>query len=561
MYFKFFKLKKDELGNYKLAFIFTIITLFFIGYLIHKFVPNELDTDFILKTYSLGIENFVAEQSEKFQYIILTIGFPILFILFSKLTEKFNFAIKENCMWILLFLLLFYVCKVQKFYEAYSIISLNIVLYICTSIFIIYILKDYNKYRYKRDKRAFNAFLTITPIVVILILSILSVNNMYMHSTFEIHHVNAYYYPISKINSGLTPGVDFNCIYGFYGYFFSIIIKLLSFTGIESIKIFALIISILIFLIYIFIYIFILRVIKNRIISFLTFFAVLFSGLIYNIILSNGDYLQYTPHRMFFPSIYLFLISIYFNKNNDEKKKFNLIIYGILSLGVLWNIETGIVVLFTHFLLNIYEILLEYQINDKKTYVKISHNVVYVILSLFLSLLILESITFIRTGHIINIIDLFSSQIVFYGSGFYMLKMNLFDFWLILVSVYCIALFKSLKKLKFMKFKDNYPDDEKYMTYFILSILGMGIFSYYQGRSHASILPLVIYPAVIVLGIFLEQLYLINIKEYIIKIKRTCLLLLLLSISLSGFYFLLPNSPLWEFYDKNSTPLERFLKL
>lgn len=62
--------------------------------------------------------------------------------------------------------------------------------------------------------------------------------------------------------------------------------------------------------------------------------------------------------------------------------------------------------------------------------------------------------------------------------------------------------------------------------FFFLSILGIGLFSYYQGRSHDLNLPTVAYPAVIIFAIYLDTL-IEQVKLYSLKADKICLVGLL----------------------------------
>ena len=85
--------KSKERLQLQLAFIITVISILIIGSLL-SFFPNELDVDYIDEKFIQPNSQFVAEKSELLQYIILTVSFPILFIIYFFLMK--NIKYKEN---------------------------------------------------------------------------------------------------------------------------------------------------------------------------------------------------------------------------------------------------------------------------------------------------------------------------------------------------------------------------------------------------------------------------------------------------------------------------------
>lgn len=70
-------------------------------------------------------------------------------------------------------------------------------------------------------------------------------------------------------------------------------------------------------------------------------------------------YPQAYPHRLFFPSI-IMLLGTYVIKNNEKKQNMFLIFgYIISALGIIWNSETGIIVLISWFSLHMYLVLFQ----------------------------------------------------------------------------------------------------------------------------------------------------------------------------------------------------------
>ncbi|MBR6034099.1 MAG: hypothetical protein IKP28_05150 [Clostridia bacterium] len=109
-----------------------------------------------------------------------------------------------------------------------------------------------------------------------------------------------------------------------------------------------------------------------------------------------------------------------------------------------------------------------------------------------------------------------------------MIKMELFAPWILVIILYATCLAISLKRLR-MYDKNNTADFEKNVPLFVLTILGMGIFHYYQGRSHWETLSAVLYPAIMLITIIVDRnLIDNNWKKNITKVFFPLLLTILL---------------------------------
>ena len=530
---------KDNEINKLFFFIAYFITLYisiFLGYLLLK-IPDKLDIDYIKKTYIPDIGNFVAEKSEFICYVVLTITFPLIFlVLYSLLRKKFNnikikrIKIINKVIFIIsviiLTLLLIYGCWYYSSYTSVGlVIKCHLIMYILFVIFVIFFLFKYEEYKKIRY------FLIFIVFVFIIWISSLFITHDFSQNGYVLHHFDAYYYPIVKIQNGLTPLVDFNSLYGNYSYVFAFI---LSFFSTDKMYIFSILCSLLIFISFGLFSFFSYKSINNKIIWFLIVGFYLFEC--NTIILYNYgfQYLQYIPHRIIFPMILLCYIWYYLDKKS-EKIIYKVIGFIISSLALFWNFETGIFVLATWFLFLLYEILYYYKLSEFKLYKKDLKKIGLLLLFsivFYCSLIII--ITFIRTGKLLSLVDLIYGISIFSGNGFFMERMNLLHPWIVVVILYSVGITIAISHLRmFKKDNNNFRIDA---LYFVLSILGIGIFSYYQGRSVIMYFLFVIYPVIILLGMFLDNIA--------IKYKKVIILpiIILLSIpTFSVYYFLVSD--------------------
>jgi hypothetical protein len=104
---------------------------------------------------------------------------------------------------------------------------------------------------------------------------------------------------------------------------------------------------------------------------------------------------------------------------------------------------------------------------------------------------------FLRSGRWINLEDVIRYQTVFYRHGFMMLPMKIIELWVPLITLYVVVIFSCMRHL----WRGNVTP--RVSLRFCVSLLGCGVFTYFQGRSHIKVLVGVVYPAVILSGLLL----------------------------------------------------------
>lgn len=571
------ELSKERIYRY-LSYVLTLIIIIIFGYILNK-IPNILDEEHIRQTYINKMSDFVAERSEFLQYAVLTVMFPILYLLFSKIVTMLGNKLESK-------INLNYEKVLRIILVVFSIIAILIV---CM---VLYNNIDYIKGLIKQGNLEFMIFIIILGLIALylykntkghiiiytlIIISILGIAYLYVTPKYEISrdvlmHVDAYYAPILKIISGLTPGIDFNSIYGYYGYFFA---PILSIFNTHRILIFSIMMAGLMAGVLFGIAFVLNKFIKNKFVLLITVFAIFFTCILYRFMTSSGIYMQYSPHRMIFPVMILVYLTFYLSKINSSKKMlYKIIGFIISSFAMFWNLETGIVTLGVWTLTLIYESLYFNPIFCKKTLKNISSTLILALSSVLLYFTILNVVTVIRTGVLINPKDIIWSQTLFAKDGFYMLKMRLWDPWLLLVIMYSLCLAKSLGKVKFTQKEIAHVElgKEEFnlnIILFALSILGMGVFSYYQGRSHSQVFLITLYPGIMLLGLILDYL-MGRVKDIdkslkcvrIVFVNIIAIALLSTSALAINMYFFDKDVQNWKDknYLKENSNLEPFLK-
>lgn len=547
----------------QISYFLTTYCLIIIGSLLAR-IPNVLNMDQIKSIYYCDYLGFTSETSEKLQYIVLTISFPLLYLFFNRIISRWKMKSDGKVLWsifsslfaVAILALIYYVNTCDPTFLQISIIMAKPLLFFILLPLCLFSIQSYQSL-YPPIKKVTNILLHATPIIMILILCYLYINPTFQTNYYLAYHADAYYNPVLKISSGLTLGVDFNSLYGYYPYFYSAILFLMGNTNnlLHFSIIVASLLAVTLFCLYRAIYTFI----QSRLIACLTFISVLFSLLIYSFISHASPYLQYVPHRVLFPAIFLYYFSIYIKtKNVKTKRLLRYVGFVIASLGILWNFDSGIMVFATQFLMLGYELLYCHKGPIKVLFYEILKIVLMACGSVVLSAIIINTITYIRSDQIIQLRDFLAAQLLFLGSGWGMIRMTLFHPWMLLVIVYSLALGKALTAL-LHRDKDNGTLNEKAIVLFVLPIFGIGLFSYYQGRSHDDLFVLTLYLGLVLLGIYVDSCYSVTAEPSSTALSQKSnynlnaliATIMLCAIALTSIYYFVTSDGIWVYWNKD----------
>jgi hypothetical protein len=162
--------------------------------------------------------------------------------------------------------------------------------------------------------------------------------------------------------------------------------------------------------------------------------------------------------------------------------------------AVLWNLDTGLVVLLS------WVLILFYIEIAQRNYLKLIRHALVTVLILAVGSVMFVLYMKLRYHAFPDLSTYFKYQKIFYQTGFYMLPMPVIHPWNLLVVIYTsgLAYAISLAIHGELSVKGGIS--------FFLSILGIGLFSYYQGRSASTNLAFVAYPAIMLLVIYADSL-------------------------------------------------------
>jgi hypothetical protein len=198
----------------------------------------------------------------------------------------------------------------------------------------------------------------------------------------------------------------------------------------------------------------------------------------------------YTSARLFLVPVALLAAATYFRRPAIWSYALTTI---LAALSSIWNLDTGIV-----FCLSWLATLLALAIVAHKWRDAFRH---ILIQGLAITATWTGFLLFLRAASGVwpDVSLLFYFQTLVVNGGYFCLRMIFPDMWVFIASLYIIGLVATLTGFARNKGGSTVP------TVLLLSMLGIGIFSYFMGRSAPSNLVAVAYPAVILAGVFCAQ--------------------------------------------------------
>lgn len=492
---------------------FTYLLIWF-----HKLLPQStmLSIDLIIESYRDGV---IPEPAEKFVFIILAMFVPILsfvsvaILATGKATEYFNkIIIRYNFIIFLPFVFAFMLFSplvgssfLATIFSGY--IDARSISF-CFSMALFYCIWIVSKIKLglTLSKHSINiiVWMILISSVILNILSwrvagINSVNEDFAWST----HADPIFYVLSEVVSGKTLLVDLPSQYGMWpemlAPFFRITkLSVLSLTSLFAI--FQLIsLSALFYVFFKFVRISSLIVMGGLALIVVTFGTfILYSG-------GVEYYFQYWPIRFFWPAVSVLV----FCWISQKKTIFRSTLMSILgSISFLWNFDSGIFVILSYgaFLvarLFVLVVHVHFFGKDNKDSWSMRHYIYAIAIHIGIPVVIIAAffgVLILKSGELLNFSWLFKYQKIFYGLGFGMLPMpRQIHPWISILGVYLVGVLVSLNS-----WLQN-SARKRMDTIFYLSMLGVGLFIYYQGRSHDFNLIAVCWPAVMIALILTDE--------------------------------------------------------
>lgn len=334
---------------------------------------------------------------------------------------------------------------------------------------------------------------TVISALVVLIVALFALNLFTRDSyTGWYEHFNAAYYAVAQVFNGASLLVDFTNQYGLYPHFLEPIFRIIGL----DVTHYAVVMALLVAFSYGLLLYFANKVIENKVLLFVGFVALVHLRFFFLGFFASYDlYFQYTPIRFLFPCLLLVLASLYFKK---KSRTLYYVGFGVASVSVLWNIDSGFVVFFTWLASVIFDEAFHFE--ARSFFWKAARHVLVALLSLAIVVGLFGLYIFLRSGQFPHFGQFLKYQTIFYFTGFYMMNTPVFNAWNLVILAYACGLLVAVRSL--LKGADTHLN----RMVFVLSLLGVGLFSYYQGRSHDYVEFAVCYPAVLLMLLFIDNL-------------------------------------------------------
>ena len=290
--------------------------------------------------------------------------------------------------------------------------------------------------------------------------------------TYEnMYNFNAVYYSMSQVYSGAPLLVNgFTNTYGLYPHFLNIIFQI---TGLSTYS-FSVVMAILIGVAFALNFYCMKQMVNNRVILFLGAVAVLYFPFVeFKLVQPFDCNFSAYPIRYIIPSSLLFLAVSYLRKPTKIRYWYT---SAIMALFVLWNPEAGILCYLAWFAMNVYRdcFNVEKKVNLKRLLMHIAVAATMIV-CVFVCYQFMVRLVYGRSP---DMSALFETMTLFGKIGFNLLPMHLVHPWNILALVLISGIIYSASKLY------RGQNDNKSCMIFLTTLLGLGYFYYFKGRSH-----------------------------------------------------------------------------
>jgi hypothetical protein len=279
---------------------------------------------------------------------------------------------------------------------------------------------------------------------------------------------------------------------------------------------------------------------KNRAIAICAFLAMPGAWLWAQYYFPYGPVFQHWPHRVLFPGILLLMAWFYQKARGEVRSLLYYLTFIICGIAVLWNFDTGIVVFVSWLMFLYWETLGQWRTFHIKniTLAMMKHTVSALTIVIF-TIGWLYLYTFVRSGVFPDMSSLLSYETMRYGSGFAMIPMPLIHPWNLIILTYCIGIYISIshmaRKMVVVNLAEDQIQTSRVGMIFILSIMGLGLFIYYQGRSADAALLDSFWSVFFLLALFADDL----LQRFSINWKKLSSVTAKASNIATGFLFLL----------------------
>jgi hypothetical protein len=325
-------------------------------------------------------------------------------------------------------------------------------------------------------------------------------------------HFDAYFDSVAQTYLGQAALVNFLPQYGMYAWLLNPLFRVI---GLNVLK-FTIVMSLLKASVYASLLLVLYKVTRNKFIAFTGFTTIAFYFRIRGPVEMFSDpYFQFDPHRLFFPVVFVTLLAYYLGSQNLKTRRIlYFIITALSALSVLWNPDTGIVVLASWIITLCFGELLQFKHKGLWNTLKAcAGHILFVVASAGTAVFVLCLSIYVKTGIWPNPSDQFVYTKLFYDYGYFMLPMPRLHPWNVLAMAYIVGILVGVSHLLDINgftlhtVQETHETQSKTQFIFTVSILGVGLFNYYLGRSHDFGIIGVSWPMVILITLLIDRLF------------------------------------------------------
>lgn len=367
--------------------------------------------------------------------------------------------------------------------------SVLLILALLTSLFIVFHSQLYTNTNKRAATISWWFIVCVAVALQILPNRIASISSVTLSTVWSVH-LDAVIYAMNQVVHGKTIISDLPSQYGFYPEIIAPFFKIFGLSVLSVTLFFAVLHAIGLVAVAAMLK----KYVHNSLLALLIFLTMLIPMSLFMYL--NGSvediYVQYFPIRFFWPAVGLLLFSSQMSK--PGRLKFSML-GAVAGISVFWNIDTGVPVL-----VSIGATLLVKPLIAKRSALR---GIVSAALFGAIAISTIAACFFalrIKAGVPLNFGEMLTYQKIFYMTGFGMIPMPVaLDPWQAVLMIYAAGAITALSRWK------ERPESSVYDVLFCSAIMGLGLFTYYQGRSHVYCLILVAWPAIFIAGILADK--------------------------------------------------------
>lgn len=328
------------------------------------------------------------------------------------------------------------------------------------------------------------------------------------------NHFEAVFFSSVQVALGKTLLVDFTHQYGLYPEFLAPWFKLLGGIRVGNFSLTMATLQTAVNLMWLAT---LLKIIRRRWLALLLFlstfyfsqFSISWHILRQGFLTSFDPYFQYLPIRALAPAFSILAITHADTWNLDARHWGRVFISALLGLGIFWNLDAGLPAAGAWLLTLGYRELMKSTsagFPSSQDWVKALLRGLEGLAGMLLAGLLFTFYLKTKSGTWPDFTRAIDFQKQFYLTGFFMLPMRLTHSWLLLAGIWILAMSACTRLLVV----GSKPQSTQTLgtQVFGLVILGSGLFSYYQGRSHDWNFPAITPTGFVLIGILLDRLLL-----------------------------------------------------